>query len=337
MNLNNNRRIRFLMILMAVFALAVGAVAAQEGDGDGDGSFFPDNPPQQQFGERGRGGFMDNMRNRERVPGELIETLREVTGLQPAEIMQQLRDGQTLADLITANGGTVDAVISDASARFNESLTEAVDNGRIDQARADELLAQFEETVTNIINGDVELGQIRGGERRGPFSDREVGGFILDVTGLDAETVRQGLSEGQSLADIIAANGQDVETVKAEAIAQATQRINEAVANGDITQERADQMLGNLDTMIDRVLNAAPGQNRMGNRMGNADRGLMNAVLEATGLTQQELREQWQAGNSLADILAANGVDVDSFVEAQMGSLRDNMMDRLNATPESGE
>lgn len=65
---------------------------------------------------------------------------------------------------------------------------------------------------------------------------------FADVSGISAETIESGLDSGQTLADIAVANGftlVEFQTMMDQAFDQALQQ---AVANGDITQEQADWM-----------------------------------------------------------------------------------------------
>ena len=56
----------------------------------------------------------------------------------------------------------------------------------------------------------------------------------------------------------------------------------------------------------------SPGRGRSSEREPTL---LMQAIMDATGLTQEEIRAQWRAGASLAEIIEANGGDVDEVVE----------------------
>ena len=52
-------------------------------------------------------------------------------------------------------------------AQAEEHLAQAVDNDRIDQATADEKLAEIEERVTEMVNGEIPDFQGRRGPGRG--------------------------------------------------------------------------------------------------------------------------------------------------------------------------
>lgn len=92
--------------------------------------------------------------------------MQEYTGLTSDELRTAVRDGATVAELIEANGQSVDAYVDAAVAVAQSRLDEAVANGRITQARADEMAATLEANITARVNGEFEGRGPRG--RGGP-------------------------------------------------------------------------------------------------------------------------------------------------------------------------
>ncbi len=110
--------------------------------------------------------------------------LSEILGLEDGELREALVDGSTIADLAAAAGLTTDAVVDALMADAEERLDEAVANGRIDATEADEKLAEIEERITDLVNGEIDFSERRG--RGGPGFRR--GGPPADSSdsGLDA-------------------------------------------------------------------------------------------------------------------------------------------------------
>jgi hypothetical protein len=107
-----------------------------------------------------------------------LDTLSEVLGITADDLGAQLREGATVAELAGANGVDVQAVIDALVADAESRLSAAVESGRIDQATADERLAELETRITAMVNGDFER----------PFDGRRPGadGFTDEGTGLGA-------------------------------------------------------------------------------------------------------------------------------------------------------
>ena len=150
-------------------------------------------------------------------------------------------------------GGTTDSGRPDRSARFAETLAPLVADGTITQAQADAVVAALAEA------GPPEGG--RGGPGGGHGHGR--GGHGLDAAatalGVTADELRTAIQGGQTIAEFAAEKGVDVQTVIDAMIADASTRINERVASGDMTQEEADEKLVELTTRItDAVNNGRP-------------------------------------------------------------------------------
>ena len=109
--------------------------------------------------ERGEGGFSDGRGpgGHRGGPGMFAagvgsEALTDLLGIDAQELRTQLRDGATLAEIATAQGVEVQAVVDELVAELDERLTNAVENGRIDQAEADQKLADAEVKITDMVN-----------------------------------------------------------------------------------------------------------------------------------------------------------------------------------------
>ena len=97
--------------------------------------------------------------------GVASEALTDLLGLDVEELRTQLRDGATLAEIATAQGVEVQAVVDELVAEVTERVDNAVENGRIDQAEADEKLADAEARITDMVNNGRP-------ERGGPATDQ---------------------------------------------------------------------------------------------------------------------------------------------------------------------
>jgi hypothetical protein len=80
--------------------------------------------------------------------GEIADLL----GLEPEELGDLLRDGQSLADVATAQGVDVQTVIDTLVNDVKEHLDEAVTNERLTQEEADAKLVEITERITEMVN-----------------------------------------------------------------------------------------------------------------------------------------------------------------------------------------
>jgi hypothetical protein len=111
--------------------------------------------------ERGEGGFGHGPGGHRGGPGGMFgrggpgigsEALTDLLGLEAGELRDQLRDGATLAEIATAQGIEVQAVVDTLVAELTERLDAAVADGRIEQSDADDKLADATEKITEMVN-----------------------------------------------------------------------------------------------------------------------------------------------------------------------------------------
>jgi len=93
--------------------------------------------------------------------------IAEILGMEPTEIGEALRDGQTLSDLATANDVDPQDLVDAIVASIEERVNTGVESGRIDSTKAEEILADAAERAEDVVNGELD-GPGRGFGRRGP-------------------------------------------------------------------------------------------------------------------------------------------------------------------------
>jgi len=117
-----------------------------------------------------RGEFREPLGQRgPRVAGEIAEIL----GLEGNEIREALRNGSSIAELAEAQGIESADVVDAIVARAEERLDTAVENGRIDDTQAAEMLTRAAERAEDLVNGEIEFGSHHRGFG-GPAGDAGV-------------------------------------------------------------------------------------------------------------------------------------------------------------------
>jgi hypothetical protein len=140
-----------------------------------------------------------------------------------------------------------------------ERLEALVDEGVITEERADEIRARVAERMA--------IREEHQAVRTAHIEDLAA---TLDTT---VDDLKADLRAGASIADLAAAAGVDVDTIIDQIEAQQAARINEALADGTIDQELADERLESLrDRVADRVNGERPERGR-GFGRGHHNRG----------------------------------------------------------------
>lgn len=134
----------------------------------------------------------------------------------------------------------------------DERLQSKVDEGVITQERADEIRARMAD---------------RAAQRETRQADRaERAEELADTLGTTADELKAELRAGTSLAEVAQGAGVDIDTLIDQIEEQATDRINQAVADGRIDQARADEKLETLRDDITARVNGERPEGRPGHR-----------------------------------------------------------------------
>lgn len=91
--------------------------------------------------------------------------IAEILGISDDELTTARADGKSIADVAAEQGVEVQDVIDAIVTATTEKVNAAIEAGRIDQDRADEILGNAEERATEFVNSDRE--RVNGGHGRG--------------------------------------------------------------------------------------------------------------------------------------------------------------------------
>ncbi len=145
----------------------------------------------------------------------LINETSQLSGLTRQEVVDELATGQTLAQIAQAHGTSADAVVAAMSAKAKERLDKQVENGRISQERADELLSRLQTKANELMN-DTTLG-----EKVNNVKDRVANAKVMpalirhaaETTGLPVGDITGRLRDGETLTQIVTSAGGDINAV----------------------------------------------------------------------------------------------------------------------------
>ncbi len=202
---------------------------------------------------------------------------------------------------------------------FDDVLDGLVDEGVITADQRDKIAAAFDE----------QFERFGKGFDGTPHLQTVAGVLEIEVDDLAAQ-----LRDGATIAEIA---GDQTDEVIAALVSEQETRIDEAVADGKLTEERAEKVRAALAAQVEAMVNGDHptgiglfGMDRFHGRGGFGGFGFkggfsLDSIAEVLGLTPDELHEQLSAGSSIADIAESANVDIEDIVDTALASLGEKL------------
>ncbi|MBA2282966.1 MAG: hypothetical protein H0W25_17290 [Acidimicrobiia bacterium] len=159
---------------------------------------------------------------------------------------------------------------------------------------------------------------------------------VAAQSGITVEELRTELADGSTIAELAADRGLDLDGIIAAVVADATSRIDEAVAAGDLEAERAEEIKADLTEHVTAFVNGerrgpgGPGGHGPGGH-GFGRGHQLDAAATAIGITADELRTELEGGATVAEVAAAHGVEVQTVIDAMVTEATENLTERITA------
>lgn len=185
----------------------------------------------------------------------LMQEVSDVTGLELTDILPDLRGGVTLGEFLTEQGVDPQTVTDAVKADLTDEVNAAVAEGNLSQERADALLENLDAALDRAMNEPYNGGlRDRLQERLHERVDASLLGVLAEMAGVEPRELMRDALTPPTLAEIAEENGIDINAVIAAAETRITEEVNQAVADGSMTQEEADELLAGLhDRLTERV------------------------------------------------------------------------------------
>lgn len=180
-------------------------------------------------------------------PGGLLNHVLEASGLELETFRQGAVDGKSINTVLEENGLDPATVQADALALLQEHLDQAVADGKLTEEQAGTIAARAAEALPAFMENAGAHPRFGGGN----FGDRARGiqfhglATAADVIGIEPADLAATLRSGQTVAEVATENGVDPQAVIDALVAELNGRVDQAVADGRITEDRAAQMKAN--------------------------------------------------------------------------------------------
>ena len=159
-------------------------------------------------------------------------------------------------------------------------------------------------------------------ERRGPGVGLDA---AADALGMEVDELHEALHNGQTIAEVAADKGVDVNTVI------------DAMVNAIVeeTGRDADEVREHVTTIVNEGRPEGPGFGPGGPRFHRHFAGPgLDAAAEALGVETEDLVAALRDGKTIADVAEEQGVDVDTVIDAMVDEARERITEFVNEGPQ---
>ncbi|PKO10152.1 MAG: hypothetical protein CVU40_06005 [Chloroflexi bacterium HGW-Chloroflexi-2] len=187
----------------------------------------------------------------------------DVLGMTADELRDEIKSGKTIQEIFTEKGLDYETYSAQWLADHATCLAEAVAAGELTEDQAELLQERLEERVADgfLFNQNQRFGNALGSYMR--FRAEKIWesgngliGEILEKLGITLDDLKARISGGETLEDIATEAGIDLNAIHAERIQEQLKNVEQALADGKITEAQADRIRERLN---DQLENPIPG------------------------------------------------------------------------------
>ncbi len=215
-------------------------------------------------------------------PGIIEEVIKRL-GLDEDELKTAWENGQTLLEFAESKGITKEKLVQTFKDVITEKLDELLSEGKITETEKANFFSDLDTRIEDFITKTPPFGRGKGEMPPGepPFGK----GFFLDEKGLMEEVLtklnltvedfQNARKEGKSLLEFAESKGITKENLVAVVKEVVTNKVNQLVTDGKMTEDEKTKFLENLDDFVERFISGpgfGPGRGHRG-KIGNGDFG----------------------------------------------------------------
>jgi ribosomal protein S20 len=194
--------------------------------------------------------------------GPGLDAAAQALNLSVDDLRSKLEGDKTIAQVAQEQGvdvqTVIDAMVADATAHIDQ----AVQDGKFTADQGNERKSNLQERITKLVNE----GKPKGGGPRGHGPKLDAAAQAL---GVSTDDLRGQLRDGKTIAQVADDRNVDKQKVIDAMVADATEHIDQAVQDGKLTADQANERKSGLKDRITTLVNEGP---QRGGREGGSPR-----------------------------------------------------------------
>jgi ribosomal protein S20 len=189
--------------------------------------------------------------------GPGLDAAAKALNLSVDDLRSKLEGDKTIAQVAQEQGVDVQTVIGAMVADATAHLDQAVQDGKLTADQANERKSNLQERITKLVNE----GKPNGGGPRGHGPKLDAAAKAL---GVSTDDLRGQLRDGKTIAQVADDRNVDKQKVIDAMVADATEHIDQAVKDGELTADQANERKSGLKDRITTLVNDGPQKDREG-------------------------------------------------------------------------
>jgi|AutmiccommuBRH23_1029490.scaffolds.fasta_scaffold00388_42 hypothetical protein len=185
----------------------------------------------------------------------------DLLGMTAEELRDEIKSGKTIQELFVEKGLNYETYSEQWLADHEACLAEAVAAGELTEDQAKLLQERLEERVADgfLFNQYQRFGNALGSYMRLRAekmweSGNGLIGQILDKLEITMDDLKARISGGETLEDIANEAGIDLDAIHEERIQAQLEKVEQALADGKITEAQADRIRERLNTQLENPI-----------------------------------------------------------------------------------
>ena len=180
------------------------------------------------------------------------QTAASTIGISPEELRSQIHGGKTVAQIATEHGVDPNAVVNAIVAALTQEIDQKAAAGSIDANRAAQAKQKLPDVANRFVNETKPRRDYRILEDAAQAAAKEIG-----VSTSDLKDARK---NGKSIAQVAKDHDKSVDDVVNAIVKAATADVDQAVKDGKLDSQKADQIKKKLPDRAKELVNREPGQ-----------------------------------------------------------------------------
>ena len=202
----------------------------------------------------GPGGQGGRVHGGVRIAGQ---TAAATIGVSAEELRNQVRSGKTVAQVSTEHGVDPANVVNAIVAALTQQIDQKAAAGTVDAARAEQAKQKLPDLANRFVNNTKS-------HRRGHGVLKDAVQAAAKEIGVSAGDLKQARKGGKSIAQVANEHDKSVDDVVNAVVKAATSDIDQAVKDGKLDSQKADQIKQKLPDRLKKLVNREPKQRGSG-------------------------------------------------------------------------